>query len=574
MNNTVNLSNIVSVDKLREVQLDTLETINNVVSQTAGPYGSSTIILHTDQFTEYSKDGHKVLKNIKFFRPLEMAIHDELIGITEYVVKTVGDGTTSAVQLSYQIFKRLCEIAKDNEYSTREIMDEFHAATEAIKGFIDSHGREITLDDILDICLISTDGNERVSQEIADIYNKYGTEVMIHVGISNSTDSIIKTYDGVSFDKGYSSAAFINTKDGCSVLRNPRIYYFSDPVDTPEMCALFFTIISKNIYEPYSKGDFSAYVPTLIIAPSVTRDVASDLADIEKIMYAFDNHLDSKPPLCIVTGINTCRNLEDVNILCDCKAIRKYINPDKQKEDIEKGLAPTNETITEWYGTCDEVRVDLNKTSFINPVLMFDEADPSKYSSTYDSIINHLAKEIEIATQNNEDIATIGNLKRRYNSLKSNYVEYLVGGVATADRDNVKDLVEDAVLNCRSAAEHGVGYGACFEGLRASRMCYHIVNASSKVGLLIQKAIYDSYYELIRKLYTSAHFEDPEKLIEESLEIGKPINLRTRSFYDANVLCSIETDKVILDAISKIITIMFTANQALIQDPMQNHYLK
>lgn len=583
-NNTTVLSNIVSDEKLREIQLDTLETINNVISKTAGPFGSSTMIMHSDRFTEYSKDGHKVLKNIKFFRPLEAAIHDELIGITEYVVKTVGDGTTSAVQLSYRIFKQLCEIAKNKNYSTRTIIETFENITSKLKERIDSHKQELTIQDIYEICMISTDGNVVVSKEIADIYKNYGKDVLIQVGVSNTKDSILKSYDGVYINQGYSSPAFIN-KNGSSIIRNPRIYYFSDPIDTPEMCSLLFNLITNNIYTPYKTGSPQDYIPTLILAPSITRDVATDLAAIEKILYSFDENPENKPPLCIVTGVNTCNNLEEAVLLCDCKAIRKYINPDKQAEDIEKGIAPTIETICEWYGTCDEVRVDMSKTSFINPVLMFDKNKPInedgslQFSTTYDSIVNHLDKELEVAINNNEDINTIAKLKKRLNSLKSNYVEYLVGGIAAADRDNARDLIEDAILNCKSASEYGYGYGAGFEGYRATE---ELLNADDETvdDSLYNKilfAINNSYFSLIKDLYSTAIDDNNgsiESVILKSLEVGRPFNLREKSFDGMRVLCSIETDKVILDAISKIITVMFTSNQALLQDPMQNHYLK
>lgn len=591
MSKNVVLSNIVSDSKLREIQLNTLKVINDVISKTAGPYGSSTMIMHspTEQFTEYSKDGHKVLKNIKFFRPLEAAIHDELLGITEYVVKTVGDGTTSAVQLSYRIFEELSFISNSSEFSTRNIIETFCKITEELKEIIDSDKKELTIDDIYEICMISTDGNTAVSREIADIYKRYGTGVVIQVGTSNVAQSILKTYDGVYLNTGYSSPAFINSSSGQVVIKNPRIYYFSDPIDTPEMCALLDGIIMQNMYNPYSKNRPDEFVPTLIMAPSISRDYANDLAALEKIFYSYDSvGPEAKPPFCIVTGINTCINLEEAVLLCDCKAIRKYINPDKQQEDIEKGNAPTNETIVNWYGTCDEVRIDMSKTSFINPVLMFDREKPLdedggfRFSSTYESILNHLTKELQIAIQNNEDINVVANLKKRLNSLKSNYVEYLIGGIATADRDNIRDLVEDAILNCKSASDHGYGYGANFEGLRASNILLNKyqneeTTKDNQLYKLIIRTINNAYVGLVKDLYSSLLGNNDEELnlyVEESLEHGKPYNLREKSFNGYRVLCSIETDKVILDAISKIITVMFTSNQALLNDPMQNCYLE
>ena len=68
--------------------------------------------------------------------------------------------------------------------------------------------------------------------------------------------------------------------------------------------------------------------------------------------------------------------------------------------------------------------------------------------------------------------------------------------------------------------------------------------------------------------------EQATKLIMESLEKGKPYNIRERSFDRLQVYTSIETDTAILDAISKIITIMYTSNQAFLPDPMQNVYIE
>ena len=109
------LSNLGERKAVRRVQLDVLEKIAKVISNTAGPFGSYSMIMHQNALTEYSKDGHKVLSNFRFYKPLEQAVHDELLGITEHVIKKVGDGTTTAVQLSYLVYKELCEKSEEWE---------------------------------------------------------------------------------------------------------------------------------------------------------------------------------------------------------------------------------------------------------------------------------------------------------------------------------------------------------------------------------------------------------------------------------------------------------------------------
>lgn len=588
MSNGKNLSNLVKTKALRKVQLEVLEETSSVIGRTAGPFGSYSMIMHQDAFTEYSKDGHKVLSNFKFYRPLEAAVHNELLGITEHVIKKVGDGTTTAVQLSYLIYKALCEKTETWESAgipPYEIISEFQHAVKDIVKRIKAHGRELTLDDIEQICLISTNGNKTVSKDIANIYKQFGKDVYIQIGTSNTESSILKEYDGVIMNKGYSSPSFVNRPENntCEIF-SPRIYYFPDPVDTPEMIQLFMSIFTNNIYIPYQQGRPEDYIPTVIMMPSISQDAESSLMDIEKVFFAYDKakSTENKPPFCIISGINDrVDNIGDIITLCGCPLIKKYINPDQRLKDIEEGNAPSGDNVTEFYGTADSIVIDADKMKIINPGEMFDKdaeiaEDGSRlYSSTYNSLINFLKTQIEIESKDKNNITTLTSLKKRYHCLTANFVEYNVGGVSAADRDNVKDLVEDAVLNCRSAALHGVGYGAGIEGLIASSKLTKRAFANDGVthGDIVD-IIHNAYFSMILGLYSSAmNVKDAENILEESICREKAYNLREQSFDGNQVLCSIETDIAILEAISKIITIMYTSNQAFLIDPLQNAYI-
>lgn len=583
-----NLSNLVKRDALRKVQRETLEQIHDVISNTAGPYGSYSMIMHNDQLTDYSKDGHKVLSNFKFYRPLEASIHDELIGITDHVIKKVGDGTTTAIQLSHYIFNSLCDYEdkwKEEDIRPYRIIEAFQKIVKQIIKQIKKQGRELTIDDIYQICLISTNGNEMVSRDIANLYKKYGKDLYIQLNTSNTESSIEKIYDGMVLSKGMSSASFVNTDDNTCELYNPHIYYFPDPVDTPEMIQLFMTIFTENIYMPYSQRT-GQYIPTLILAPSVSQDVASSLNDIEQIMYGFDKDRSNKPPFCIITGINDhVDNIGDIITLCGCPMIKKYINADQRVKDIEDGKAPSMETITTFYGKADKIVVDMDKCKIINPKEMFDNDAPvaedgsRPFSNTYNSLVSFLKKEIEKEELDKSNLNKLFALRRRLHFLSANFVEYCIGGVSAADRGSVKDLAEDAILNCRSAVAHGVGQGACIEGYIAAQhiqdnirmKAFH--NDKLELDADIIGIIVKSYHAVIYNLYSSGL---PEKEVKETINksqyVHKAYNLREQTFDGPEVLCSIETDVCILEAISKIITIMYSANQAFLIDPLQNAY--
>lgn len=100
-------SNIVDKKNLQDVQLKTLSVISKTLANTAGPYGSNTIILGDPGKGKpdiYTKDGHKTLSHIDFFDPLEKSIQTQLIEVTEHIVKTVGDGTTSTVMMCASVY--------------------------------------------------------------------------------------------------------------------------------------------------------------------------------------------------------------------------------------------------------------------------------------------------------------------------------------------------------------------------------------------------------------------------------------------------------------------------------------
>ena len=571
-------TNIVPKESLRKVQLNTLEILASVLSKTAGPRGSNTQLLHGNRHDEYTKDGHNVLSEIKFYRPLENAIQTEMKEVTRYIVKTVGDGTTSAVLLSNEIFKAMCEA--ETSMSAYSIMSKFKEIVNEMIKRIRANKRECTLEDIYDICMIATNGNKEVATSIQNIYKHFGMEVFIDVGISNTTDHLVKSYDGLTLEVGYPTPAYINTsgseqESGKASIRNPRIYAFEDPVDTPEMMAFLDAILDKNIFTPMITD--GQYVPTVILAPSISRDANKVLMELERTLYGFDksNAGDQKPPILIITSANViAEQYADIIMLCGIPTIRKYLDPTIQQRDIDNGDAPTPENVHEWCGSADLVEADVTNTKFVNPKCMFetDEEGNRVYSSVYNGLLNSISQELDIAYKNNEDANVTGKLKRRLNSLKTNLVEYLIGGITVTDRDSIRDLVEDAVLNCRSAAKNGVGYGANFEAFRVideiNKKCY---NGDDDIE--IKTAILNAYWNALRNLYMTVYdIDSADKMVIKSLEKGMPLNLVTGEF-DGKVLCSIETDVAILEAISKVIMVMFTANQALLESPMNNVYL-
>lgn len=557
-------SNVVKENELRKVQKDTLKEIADSLVNSFGPMGSNTEIYDPTKLNQYSKDGYTILKKIKFHNVIEQSVQADLVDITQHIVKNVGDGTTSAILLSESMFNSLYKLERENNYPPYELIHKTKKAIDSIKEIIRDNVKEFNSDVAYDIAMISSNGNEEVANMIKKIYEDYGNDVFIDVGTSTGVDTMIKIFDGMTLDTGYSDTAYINNSaKGTCTLRNPRIYQFDDPIDTPEQMSFLSKIISHNISEPMATG--TSPIPTVIMAPFISRDMGSFIGQIVNIMYSIDVP-ENKPPLLIITNIHNADQFHDICRMCGCKAIKKYLNATQQKADIDMGIAPTLENIHDFCGSTELIESDLTKTKFINPEKMFEEDKVTK-SVTYNTHLEFLEAELKKAYEENRDVNTTGNLKRRLNSLKANMVELLIGGVSASDRDSLKDLVEDTVLNCRSAARYGVGYAANFEGLRA------VYKLSKEEDNSIYKALFDAYFDLVKTLYFSVVRDEKEveKIIYDSLDKGKPMNLRTKEL-DSRVVCSIKTDEVILEALSNILSLMITCNQFITPNPVDNVY--
>ena len=589
------VSNIVPKDVLREVQLETIERIANALANSYGPSGSTTLIRKGDDVkgsgvTAYTKDGHSILGAIKFNKPIEMSILDDLKDITRNTVKTVGDGTTSAVILSYEIFRALNEIISDHaNFTEKAVVAELQKVVKDITTIIENSKQKPTIDKIYQIALTSTDGNEEVANSIREIYEQFGLGVYIDVGISNTTNHMVKTYEGLTIDGGYFNPCFINrAKDAVSELQNPNIYIFEDPIDNNYTLNLCYKIVEQNLIAPLTKyntlvqqgnqAEADAVIAnelkaTAIITPTFGRDIRSQMDSIIDMMSS--SKIEQRAPLTIITGMTDVDRLADLAAMTGAKTIKKYVDPEVQKSDVEKGIAPTLDNVaTEFGGKAELLVADTKTTKVINPELMFvnDEEGKRVFSSDYNNLLASLEAQLAQLDTVKESATEVNVLRRRIQSLKCNMVDYLIGGVSYTDRDALKDAVEDAVLNCRSAAKEGIGYAANFEGLRAAYEVAEVTSNLSPIREAVSNAVYKAYANTVARIYVDyMAVEDIEQddLIKKLIENNKPIDVTGNN---REVLSSIKTDPTTLQAIVDIVGLMFKTNQFLCPIPDMNTY--
>ena len=271
------ISNVVNYDRLGDLYIQILEDLSNILEKSYGPYGSNTLIQNQPGVAPfYTKDGHTILGSVKYHNIIEKSIVSNILSITEYIVKHVGDGTTSAVLLSYEILKSLKKYMDEHkEIQPVRLIQCFNKAVEGVCDYIDAHKREFDIEkkDPYYISMISTNGDEEVSQQIQTLYKELGKELYISLNVASTKDDVVNIYDGLVLETGLIEECYINEPiKKVSKIDNPHIYAFRDPVDTPEMMAYFEKIILENIVNPWNKKDEKGLIPTVILAPVISRD--------------------------------------------------------------------------------------------------------------------------------------------------------------------------------------------------------------------------------------------------------------------------------------------------------------
>ena len=620
-------TNVVKEKQLREAQVRALKLFSECVKNTYGPMGGYTIYSKADPnnknkalVTYYTKDGFKTLNNFQASQPIEEMIKTEIVDICRNVVKKIGDGTTSATILSYEMFSRLVELNKKKLYTKRQIITVFKELLKELSDGILSLSKECTLDDIYNIAFTSLNGNAEHAKLIYDIYKEKGMNVFIDVQGSNSDNTVIKSYSGLTYNTGYADPAFINDIDNkrC-ILSNPKVYVFDSPIDTPDMQQKFTWILEKELFSPIKryneeiqgynnvlsmnptstikKPTFPKLNNVVIVCPMISRDANSVMDLLTKTLSSMD--YSNKYGVCVLAGLTDPQYLMDIQKLTGAKFIKKYIDPKTMKEDEKKGLSPTFRNIDKFCGETEQFTSNSLSSSFINPKNMYDEN--GEYTTFFNEYISELEEILKMYQETREEIVKIGNLKRRINLLKSSMVDLYVGGIAVADRLSLTDSIEDAVLNCRSAAKEGVCYGANFSGMTVSNELekkynkeFEEANAledKSSINMTyvqlkkdISSIISQAYFSLSSYIYlpfvTKGEEVSKEDMFEALKIVGsglsyyhKPFNIITGQFDDL-VLTSSKTEPSIIDGISRIISLLFDTNQFLLPSPMYNPYVE
>lgn len=244
--------------------LDGIDKAEKCVCSTLGPSGRP-VLMNDGRQTRLTKDGITVFGSIELEDPIENSAVMALREASAKVAKEAGDGTTTVTALGAAIYRNGLKYTSLNANPV-QIKNGIDKAARKVIEILKSKATKIeTKEDIKKVCLISSNGDERVSEVIAEVFTKLGTDATIQIEESGSEIGYT-IVDGFQLQNaGYLSPFFCTSEDMTCNFTNAYVLIVDGK------------ITNINSILPTLQAVMQDKVPLLIVADSIESEVMSML---------------------------------------------------------------------------------------------------------------------------------------------------------------------------------------------------------------------------------------------------------------------------------------------------------
>ncbi|QXN70150.1 putative chaperonin GroEL [Bacillus phage vB_BspM_Internexus] len=550
-------SNVANQIKTKEVITETLNVLTTILSNSLGPYGSTSII--QDKLTvnhAITKDGYSILNKIKFDNEIASTILDIVKKISRSLVREVGDGSTSAIVVSNSLFKELDSLISEFKVPRKDIIDTLAKFEEVLVEFIKKEATEITeenFDIIKEIATVSNNNDEKAGQIIYDIYKEIGADGFINLELSDDVVDSYTVTKGIELNRGYITNDFANQVDKVTTeFKDALVFMSNQTLDADD---------SDLIGDLMGSVMFDRHKPLVIIS----KGYSSEIANMLRINHRRDGLEDMVAIDYALANDHHRESFEDLAIYLGATIYDKFEMGQLDKFDIDK------------LGKCNKVTVNENTTKLIEG-----QGDPQAIKER----IEYLNTRLEEISKREKYIDTTEDeykIKKRIADLNCSIANLFIGGSTELEKETRKFLMEDAVFACRSALRNGYISGGnliipriidknldnIIEKIISDKSLFRYFNDGEKYNFIkefsikIKQAFRNSFETVLMN-----KFEDNENLIDdiisECIVNDKIYNLKTDEFEDINntkIINSTQTDIEIMKATFSIIGLLVTSNQ-------------
>ena len=445
----------------RELLREGADALANAVKVTLGPKGRNAVIDKKFGAPRITKDGVSVAKEIELDDPFRNSGAQLVKSVASKTGDDAGDGTTTATVLAQAI---LTEGMK-NVASGANPLDVKRGIDKAVAKVVESikaqaEQVEESYEKIEQVATISANNDAEIGKLIADGMRAVSVDGVITIEDAKGRDTVLKTVEGMQFDRGYLSAYFVTDAEKMQcVMENPYILIYDKKIS------------AINDFLPILNPAVQTGRPLLVIAEDV---------DSEALTTLVVNRLRTQLKICAVKapGFGDRRKamLEDIAILTGGVVISE-----------EKGLKLEQATL-EMLGSAEKVTITKDNTTIVNG------------AGEKENIQNRIAQlKNEIAnTTSSYDKA---KLQERLAKLSGGVCVLEVGAASETEQKEKKDRCDDALCATRAAIEEGIVTGGGVAYIRAQQALEGLTgdNADETTGIsIVRRAIEEPLRQICR----------------------------------------------------------------------------
>ncbi len=428
------------------------DALANAVKVTLGPKGRNVVIDKKFGAPRITKDGVSVAKEIE--------LEDSFMNAGAQLVKSVasktgddaGDGTTTATVLTQAILNE----GLKNLAAGANPLDLKRGIDKAVKKVVESLKEQAEMveesyDKIEQVATISANNDAEIGKLIADGMRAVTVNGVITIEDAKGRDTVLKTVEGMQFDRGYLSPYFMTDteKMNCEMER-PLILIYDKKISNLQE---FLPILDPAV---------KTGRPLLIIAEDVESEALTTLVV---------NRLRTQLKICAVKapGFGDRRKamLEDIATLTGGIVISE-----------EKGIKLEQATL-EMLGSAEKVNVTKDNTTIVNGA-----GDKQAIADRIHQI------KVEIANSTSDYDKE--KLQERQAKLAGGVCVLQVGAASETEQKEKKDRCDDALCATRAAIEEGIVTGGGVAFIRAQAALEGMTgdNADETTGIaIIRRAI-------------------------------------------------------------------------------------
>ena len=445
----------------RELLREGADALANAVKVTLGPKGRNVVIDKKFGAPRITKDGVSVAKEIELDDPFRNSGAQLVKSVASKTGDDAGDGTTTATVLAQAI---LTEGMK-NVASGANPLDVKRGIDKAVAKVVESikaqaEQVEESYEKIEQVATISANNDAEIGKLIADGMRAVSVDGVITIEDAKGRDTVLKTVEGMQFDRGYLSAYFVTDAEKMQcVMENPYILIYDKKIS------------AINDFLPILNPAVQTGRPLLVIAEDV---------DSEALTTLVVNRLRTQLKICAVKapGFGDRRKamLEDIAILTGGVVISE-----------EKGLKLEQATL-EMLGSAEKVTITKDNTTIVNG------------AGEKENIQNRIAQlKNEIA--NTTSSYDKEKLQERLAKLSGGVCVLEVGAASEAEQKEKKDRCDDALCATRAAIEEGIVTGGGVAYIRAQQALEGLTgdNADETTGIaIVRRAIEEPLRQICR----------------------------------------------------------------------------